>query len=68
MLRIGTQVFTTSRHPDDGSLYTLIFTVPPEHLARAAGARVVVQYGHDARVQWDFGPLDRALLDRINQP
>jgi hypothetical protein len=69
MLRIGNQEFTTSRHPEDGNLNTLIFTVPPEQLARAAaGERVVVQYGHDESVQWDFGPLDRALLDRVNKP
>ena len=68
LLRIDNQAFTTSRHPEDGNLHTLIFTVPPEQLARAAGARVVVQYGHNESVQWDFGPLDRALLDRVNQP
>jgi hypothetical protein len=27
-----------------------------------------VQFGHDESVQWDFGPLDRALLDRVNKP
>ena len=68
VLRIGTQEFTTSRHPEDGNLNTLIFTVPPEQLARAAGERVIVQYGHNESVQWDFGPLHRALLDRVNKP
>jgi hypothetical protein len=69
MLRIGNQESTISRHPDDGNLNTLIFTVQPEQFARAAaGERVVVQFGHDESVQWDFGPLDRALLDRVNKP
>jgi hypothetical protein len=69
MLRIGNQESTISRHPDDGNLNTLIFTVQPEQFARAtAGERVVVQFGHDASRQWDFGPLDGALLDRVNKP
>jgi len=69
MLRVGNQECTTSRYPEDGNLNTLIFTMKPEQFARAAaGERVVVQYGHDESVQWDFGPLDRALLDRVNKP
>jgi hypothetical protein len=69
MLRIGNQESTISRHPDDGNLNTLIFTVKPEQFARAtAGERVVVQFGNDASRQWDFGPLDGALLDRVNKP
>ena len=69
MLRIGNQECTISRHPEDGSLNTLIFTVQPEQFARAAaGERVVVQFGNDASRQWDFGPLDGALLDRVNKP
>jgi hypothetical protein len=69
MLRIGTQECMTSRYPVDGNLNTLIFTMKPEQFARAAaGERVVVQYGHDTSVQWDFGPLDRAWLDRVNKP
>jgi len=43
--------------------------VEPEQFERAAvGERVVVQYGRDESVQWDFGPLNRALLDRVNKP
>ena len=69
ILRIGNQEFTTSRHPEDGNLNTLIFTVQPERFARAAvGERVVVQYGRDDSVQWDFGPLNRVLVDRVNKP
>jgi hypothetical protein len=68
-LWIGNQECTTSRYPADGDLNTLIFTMKPEQFAHvAAGERVIVQYGHDASVQWDFGPLDRAWLDRVNKP
>jgi hypothetical protein len=68
-LWIGNQECTTSRHPEDGNRNTLIFTMKPEQFARAAaGERVVVQFGNDASRRWDFGPLDRALLDRVNKP
>jgi hypothetical protein len=62
VLRIGTQIFTKSRPPEDGSLNTLIFTLPFEQFARTAfGDRITVQYGDEP--EWDFGILDKRLLD-----
>jgi hypothetical protein len=63
VLRIGSQRFTKSRPPEDGRLNTLIFTLPAEQFARtAAGDRVTVQYGDEP--EWDFGTLDKRLLDK----
>jgi len=62
VLRIGTQKFTKSRPPEDGSLNTLIFTLTSDQFARTAfGDRVTVQYGDEPG--WDFGTLDKRLLD-----
>ena len=63
VLRIGTQEFTKSRSPEDGSLNTLIFTLTSDEFARLApGDRVTVQYGNEPG--WDFGTLDKRLLDK----
>jgi hypothetical protein len=63
VLRIGTQKFTKSRSPEDGSLNTLIFTLTADEFARTApGDRVTVQYGDEPG--WDFGTLDKRLLDK----
>ena len=63
VLRIGTQEFTNSRSPEDGSLNTLIFTLTSDEFARLApGDRVTVQYGDEPG--WDFGTLDKRLLDK----
>ena len=63
VLRIGTQEFTKSRSPEDGSLNTLIFTLTSDEFARLApGDRVTVQY--DNEPGWDFGTLDKGLLDK----
>jgi hypothetical protein len=63
VLRIGTQKFTKSRSPEDGSLNTLIFTLTSEEFARTApGDRIWVQYGNGPG--WDFGTLDKRLLDK----
>ena len=62
VLRIGSQRFTKSRPPEDGSLNTLIFTLTSDQFARTTpGDRVAVQYGDEPG--WDFGPLDKRLLD-----
>jgi hypothetical protein len=54
--------FVGSRPPEDGSLNTLIFTLPFEQFARTAfGDRITVQYGDEP--EWDFGILDKRLLD-----
>jgi hypothetical protein len=63
VLRIGTQEFTKSRSPEDGSLNTLIFTLTSDEFARLApGDRVTIQY--DNEPGWDFGTLDKRLLDK----
>jgi len=63
VLRIGTQEFTKSQSPEDGSLNTLIFTLTSDEFARLApGERVIVQY--DNEPGWDFGALDKCLLDK----
>jgi hypothetical protein len=63
VLHIGTQEFTKSRSPEDGSLNTLIFTLTSDEFARLApGDRVTVQY--DNEPGWDFGTLDKRLLDK----
>ena len=60
ILRIGTEEFTKSRHPEDGDLKTLIFTLTANELARTnSGDKVTVYYGRDASTEnkWDFGVL-----------
>lgn len=57
-----------SRSPKGGSLNTLIFQLTPAQWAAArTGDLVAVSYGHDADSgaagdRWDFGPLDKKML------
>ena len=79
VLRIGTQDFLKSRTPDDGSLHTLIFSVPADVFDRLPdGAAMTVRFGKaepsgledvstaraGSRLRWDFGTLDKSLLVR----
>jgi hypothetical protein len=66
VLRIGSRVFTTSRHPADGSLNRLIFVLSHDELARLQpGETVVVEYGRNGTgPRWNFGRLTRSLLGR----
>ncbi len=75
VLRIGERDFWRSRNPDDGRLETLIFLVPAEDFEALEtatplsgffalgrdGTTAVPEPGGDV---WDFGPLQRDLLDR----
>jgi hypothetical protein len=77
VLRIGNSDFMKSRSPADGSLNTLIFSVPADEFAQLPnGAQITVRYGKGDpelpqgvaaqaaanRWRWDFGKLDKSLL------
>jgi hypothetical protein len=77
VLRIGSSDFMKSRSPADGSLNTLIFSVPADEFAQLSnGAQMTVRYGRREpgvpqgpaaqalvdRWTWDFGKLDKSLL------
>jgi hypothetical protein len=78
VLRIGTRDFLKSRTPDDGSLHTLIFSVPADVFdSLPDGAALAVRFGkadpggppdvapaRANRLRWDFGSLDKSLLRR----
>jgi hypothetical protein len=72
VLRIGDEEFTRSRSPEDGSLNTLIFILPADQFTKAAnGDPVAVYYGRDdpnerddQKDRWEFGRLDKSLLDK----
>jgi hypothetical protein len=66
VLRVGDGEFTLSRYPEDGHTNTLIFTLTTKEFARLAnGDPVTVQYGRGlSGGGWDFGPLDKNLLDK----
>ncbi len=59
VLDIGGQQFTISRYPQEGqSTNMLIFTLTEaEYNDLPSGSLVRVQYGNDAEVRWEFGPL-----------
>jgi hypothetical protein len=78
VLRIGNLDIMKSRSPADGSLNTLIFSLPADQFAQLAdGAQMTVRYGIGdpegaaagpaaqaaaSRWRWDFGKLDKSLL------
>jgi hypothetical protein len=67
ILRVGTQEFTISRSPEDGSLNTLIFRLTPGQWAGTkTGDAVVLYYGQDdpkdTDNRWVFGSLDKSKL------
>lgn len=79
VLRVGTRDFFKSRTPEDGSLHTLIFSVPADVFDDLPdGAGLTVRFGKGepdtgqdvargqagSRLRWDFGPLDKSLLRR----
>ena len=64
-LTVGGQQFSRSRSPADGSLNTLIFTIPGDTYSRLAGGEPMsVQFGdgRPAGDRWDFGTLDKGML------
>jgi hypothetical protein len=62
VLQIGSKEILLSEHdPEDPK--RIVFTLSPQDLAEVHdGDPVVVRYGPDSLVQWDFGPLDRSKL------
>jgi hypothetical protein len=61
-LALGTVQSTRSRHPG-GDLSSVTFTLEAAEFASIPnGTRVLVRYGTDDALQWDFGPLDKSLL------
>ncbi len=66
VLMIGDQEFTTSRSPDDGRLNELTFILTLDEWSQVAtGDPVIVRFGQDnAPDHWDFGQLDKTLLNK----
>lgn len=67
ILRVGTQEFTSSRTPADGSLNTLIFRLTPTDWAGTkTGDSVTIFYGQDdpkdTTNRWVFSPLNKSQL------
>jgi hypothetical protein len=68
VLRIGRTDVMKSRSPEDGSLNTLIFSLPTDQFEQLAdGAEMTVQFGKAPAARgprWNFGQLNKALLSR----
>jgi hypothetical protein len=68
VLRIGRIDVLKSRSPEDGSLNTLIFSLPTDQFEQLAdGAEMTVQFGRTPAARgprWNFGQLNKALLSR----
>lgn len=68
VLRIGRTDVLKSRSPEDGSLNTLIFSMPADVFEQLAdGAEMTVQFGRTPAARgprWNFGQLNKALLSR----
>lgn len=67
VLHIGSKEFTLNRYPESGDTHTLIFTLTPEEFAQTAtGDPVSIYYGRggESNEQWNFGTLDKGLLDK----
>ena len=67
VLRIGTKEFITSRYAEVRNENVLIFTLTSDDFAQTStGDRITVQYGRgeSAGYRWDFGVLNKNLLDK----
>jgi RNA polymerase sigma factor (sigma-70 family) len=65
VLHIGAQTSRVSRYPATGETTTLIFTMSAAEFARTKnGDRILVKYDPDSQGQWDFGKLDKGLMDK----
>lgn len=66
VLRVGRKDVLKSRPPADGSLNTLIFSIPAAEFDQLGdGSAMTVQYGKNgaaAGPRWNFGKLNKALL------
>jgi Kelch motif protein/galactose oxidase-like protein len=62
LLELGNVQSTRSRHPD-GALSRVIFTLDaPAFAAASEGARIVVRYASNDARRWEFGTLQKSLL------
>ena len=66
VLQIGSQLFSTSRSPDDGDTSVLIFVMTPAQFDQTStGDPVSVGWGSDGSSdRRDFGTLDKSILDK----
>jgi len=66
LLYIGKRKFMLSRYPNNGDMNRLIFTLTEEEFAQvSSGEQIRVQYGSGEPLQyWDFGRLDKTMLDQ----
>jgi hypothetical protein len=64
VLSVGAEQSTQARYPD-GDLYKIEFLLAREAFNRlAAREPITVHYGTSPSMVWDFGVLDKSLLDR----
>ncbi len=66
ILQVGPQIVSTSRSPDNGDTYTLIFVLTTRQFDQAStGDPVSVGWGSDGSSdRRDFGTLDKSILDK----
>jgi hypothetical protein len=65
-LHIGDKSFTISRSPENGSLNTLIFTVPASDLSAgmSKGSEAWIDFGHANGLRWDLGALNATAIGK----
>ena len=66
-LHIADKSYTVSRSPEDGSLNTLIFSVPASDLTAGAnsGAEAWIDYtGQGGGLRWNLGKLSAATIGK----
>jgi hypothetical protein len=66
-LHIGDKSYTVSRSPEDGSLNTLIFSVPASDLTAGAnsGAEAWIDYtGQGGGLRWNLGKLNATTIGK----
>ena len=78
VLRIGKKEFSKSRSPKNGSLKGLIFILTADEFARLGDGEIMtvgfgrqsdsedttIAAGRDAGLRWEFGKLNKGLLER----
>jgi len=65
-LHIGEKSYTVSRSPGDGSLNTLIFSVPASDLTAGAnsGAEAWIDYSGQHGLRWNLGKLNTTTIGK----
>lgn len=65
VLEIGSARFYLSHYDEEGDLNTLTFTLSQAEFDQATdGELVSLKYEPDSQGSWNFGPLDKSLLDQ----